>query len=293
MKCFFHSIDLDGQCSGAIIRKFFGECELRPINYGQPFPWDEIEPNEAIFMVDFSLEPFEDMIRLADYANLIWIDHHKTAIEAAEKAAINGYVPGLREIGKAGCELTWEWVQRYITHERLKVPCVVYLLGRYDVWADDDPQWESAILPFQYGMRTYDTDPNNHHFWGEYLEAHHLHAFISDTISAGRAILEYIKATDAKYMKAMAHTIMFEGLKCLAINRLLVNSLAFASMWDPKEYDVMLAYGFRGKGWTVSLYSNQNHVDCGEVAKKYGGGGHKGAAGFQCDELPWKEAINL
>ena len=28
-------------------------------------------------------------------------------------------------------------------------------------------------------------------------------------------------------------------------------------------------------------------VDTSEIAKKYGGGGHKGASGFNCDILPW------
>lgn len=31
---------------------------------------------------------------------------------------------------------------------------------------------------------------------------------------------------------------------------------------------------------SVSLYSTRADVDCSEVAKVFGGGGHKGAAGF-------------
>jgi nanoRNase/pAp phosphatase (c-di-AMP/oligoRNAs hydrolase) len=37
----------------------------------------------------------------------------------------------------------------------------------------------------------------------------------------------------------------------------------------------------------VSLYSTRDDIDCGAIAKTYGGGGHKGAAGFQCDTLPF------
>ena len=40
----------------------------------------------------------------------------------------------------------------------------------------------------------------------------------------------------------------------------------------------------------VSLYSTREDVDCGAIAKSLGGGGHKGAAGFICDELPWTKA---
>ena len=35
-------------------------------------------------------------------------------------------------------------------------------------------------------------------------------------------------------------------------------------------------------------YIPKKNIDCSEIAKKYGGGGHKQAAGFQCKELPFK-----
>ena len=44
------------------------------------------------------------------------------------------------------------------------------------------------------------------------------------------------------------------------------------------------------EGYGVSIRGNQG-VDVSEIAKKYGGGGHKGSAGFNItygEELPWK-----
>lgn len=32
--------------------------------------------------------------------------------------------------------------------------------------------------------------------------------------------------------------------------------------------------------WTISLYTTHDDVDCGAIAKKYGGGGHRQASGF-------------
>ena len=54
MKCFYHSSDLDGHCSGAIVKARFPECEMIGINYGQPFPWGDIEEGEIVYMVDSS-----------------------------------------------------------------------------------------------------------------------------------------------------------------------------------------------------------------------------------------------
>jgi len=88
MKCFYHSADLDGHCSGAIVKHFNPECEMFPINYGQTFPWEKIQEDEWIYMVDFSLQPFEDMVKLNQSCNLVWIDHHATAIEDRRKSGL-------------------------------------------------------------------------------------------------------------------------------------------------------------------------------------------------------------
>ena len=288
MKCFYHSADLDGQCSGAIVKHFYPECELIGINYGRPFPWDAIEKNEPVFMVDFSLQPFEDMIRLANLATLVWIDHHKTAIDESVARHIEKAISGLREVGRAGCELTWEYIQEFVMRdkpEKAPVPLAVHLLGRYDVWDLKNPQ----VLAFQYGMRTYNTDPNDQGFWGRFFEPDEFPGWeVDGIIWKGEAILEYEAQSNAKYMAAAAFPVLFDGLKCLAVNKLLSNSKLFESAWDRNKYDAMLAFGYRGKGWTVSLYSDREDVDVGEVCKRRGGGGHKGAAGFQCDVLPFR-----
>ena len=51
-----------------------------------------------------------------------------------------------------------------------------------------------------------------------------------------------------------------------------------------------MPFSFDGDKWTVSLYSTS--VDVSEIAKKYGGGGHKGASGFHCKELPFMKEKN-
>ena len=86
MICFYHRADLDGRCSGAIVKAHFPECRMIGMDYGEEMPWTEIYPNEEVYLVDFSLQPFEKMIRLQKLAQLIWIDHHKSAIADAEAA---------------------------------------------------------------------------------------------------------------------------------------------------------------------------------------------------------------
>lgn len=58
----------------------------------------------------------------------------------------------------------------------------------------------------------------------------------------------------------------------------------FKSLPDGK-YDAFIAFAFNGKEWIVSMYSAS--VDVSAICKKYGGGGHKGAAGFHAMKLPF------
>lgn len=287
MKCFYHSADLcsDGHCAGAIVKMKYPDCEMIGIDYYRDeFPWDRIayNPNQKIFMVDFSLQPFNQMMRLYNLLgrNLIWIDHHKSAITEDDKQPIK--IEGLREIGTGACELTW----RYCYPDK-PVPRAVKLLADYDVWKHDDPD----CLPFQYGMRIEDTNPENSLFWQFLLDINFIYSKIfPEILTAGVYILKYRKKTDAQYMKLNAFQTDFEGLECIAVNfgEPYVNSLALESVWNEDEYAAMLTFCRRKSGWEVNLYTNRPDVDVSEIAKHHGGGGHKQAAGFQCSELPFK-----
>ena len=130
MKCFYHS-DMDGKCAGAIVHKYYlvdrertretADSEFICINYKDDFPFGRIKPDELVVIVDFSLQrdgEFEKLLEITN--NVIWIDHHKTAIE--KHGGLN--VPGLRVDGIAGCELTWQYF-----YPGKEVPPVVALLG--------------------------------------------------------------------------------------------------------------------------------------------------------------------
>jgi oligoribonuclease NrnB/cAMP/cGMP phosphodiesterase (DHH superfamily) len=240
---------------------------------------------EKVYMVDFSLQPFEDMVNLFFASQLVWIDHHESAIkeERTYRSQLpRSGIPGIRKIGLAGCELTWQYL-----FPDSPLPEAVRLLGRYDVWDLKDP----AVLPFQFGMRTLVTWPKESLIlWNILLDdrpkksASMIKALIQD----GEAIMRYAKEDSRKYCSSASFETTLDGLKCIAVNKLLTNSQLFDSVWDPDKYHAMIAFGFRNGGWTVSLYSTRRDVNCGEVCKARGGGGHKGAAGFQCKKLPFK-----
>lgn len=274
---FYHSADFDGHCSGAIAWQVHPDAETIPFNYGDPFPWHLVGPSSLVIMVDVSL-PIEDMIRLDALCGVFcWIDHHKTAIEAAEAV---GLAPeGLREVGRAACELAWEWF-----HPHEDAPRAVHLLGRYDVWDHSDPD----TLPFQFGLRLErDTTPGAA-VWGELLNPRSIQiTTVNPIIRRGRVVLDYQANENAKYAASCAFETELEGLRLVAINRRLANSQLFDSVYDPDKHDAMCSFGWQGGEWCFSLYSTKPEVDVSAVAKMYGGGGHKGAAGFSLSFVPF------
>jgi hypothetical protein len=132
-------------------------------------------------------------------------------------------------------------------------------------------------------MRQYDTNPENQEFWEELFDIERVQQITEE----GGLILKYQQTENEKYIKASSFETELDGLKCIAVNKMLTNSMLFTSIWDPEKYDAMLAFGWRNGQWTVSLYSDKPDIDVSGIAKNRGGGGHKGASGFQCKELPF------
>jgi len=273
MKVFYHSADLDGHCSGAIVNLMHPECELIGINYGEEFPWDSINEKEIVFMVDFSLQPFEDMEKLNNVAQLTWIDHHKTAIDEAYNRGFLAHQQSL-EIDKAACELVWDFFHPGVHNEAVR------LLGRYDVW-----DLQPGTLELQNGLRMHDTFPENAELWASLLNEDE--KFLTETLYVGKILLQKKKMDDKVYAHACAFETELDGLSCIALNRGLTNSKIFDFVYHPGTHDAMLVFVWRKSKWTVSLYSDQPHIDVSKICKKRGGGGHKNAAGFQCKKLPF------
>ena len=125
--------------------------------------------------------------------------------------------------------------------------------------------------------------------WEEILEQSNEESepFIAEMKKIGRAISNYLSDNMAGYIKGLSYVGEFEGLRAIMCNRRAGGSRLFDAVWDEKRHDIMIAWIFSGEKYFVSLYTTKADIDVSEIAAKYGGGGHKGAAGFTCNQLPW------
>ena len=295
MICIYHSKDLDGYSSGAIVKKKYPEAKLIGYDYGQPFPWEEFKKGDKVIMIDVSLS-MPDMFLLGatvGEGNFTWIDHHKSAIEDfnkyIEEIRINSkpypditfdmflsFVTPVLEIGIAACEIGW----KYLFPDE-KIPTAIELLGKYDTWRNGDKkEWENVILPFQYGMRlicnTADSFPK------ELLTFNGVN-YVVDILHNGQTTLAYQKQMNEAACKK-AFEAKFKDLRAICLNIGGANSTVFDSVWDEEKYDVMIPFQFDGEVWKFSLYTTKE-IDLSVYAKSFGGGGHAKACGFQAINL--------
>lgn len=277
-----HHNDLDGISAGAIVKARFPESYMIEYDYGQPLELPQ--KNVPVIMVDVSL-PMHQMRDVGVVADgFTWIDHHKSAIDDFN----NNYVTGreteplinpILRVGKAGCELTWEY---YFSDKPM--PQAIWLLGRYDVWdMSDKDEWHNRILPFQYGMRaicnSVETFP-----MGLLNNEPDTTSRVEEIIEYGKQILSYQAMQNQKRVKSFAFPALWKRFRVIAMNG-AGNSKMFDAVWDEEKYDLMLTFQFTGKFWKCSIYTTHKDIDCSSIAKSMGGGGHRGASGFQVNHF--------
>lgn len=282
----YHRADFDGIFCREIARKFLPpDTDFIGWDYGDPTP--NVPPDCALYILDLSVDA------LMDHGGLVWIDHHKSAIEKYSHD-----IKGYRIDGVAACRLAWQWFVHHMLQSRylgplphkdayvkrmVMEPMAVRLAGEYDIWDKRDTDADV----FQYGLRSQELTAED---WSDLLRTDSAGAqvFVVELLDAGRAI-QYAKTQEnADIIRAYGFTVHFEGLTFLACNHARFNSFLFTAGLKP-EHDALLGFNYTGSDWRVSLYHapGKEHHDLSKIAVKYGGGGHRGACGFRVGSLPF------
>jgi len=291
MKCFYHH-DLDGRCAGFWVSLSAGIDNLDhprnfiEIDYKDSFPIDNILPHEQIYIVDYSIEP-EMMEKLLSIThNVTWIDHHKTAIEKYKDFPYT--IRGIRYDGISGAMLTYCYlhhmtnrgvgdIKQFSVDMVTEAPLMTKLVSDWDV---SKFEYGDKTRQFQAGSISLDLNPGS----GSWVSLMH-NGYVDDICNKGNTIIKYRDMWAADYVGNLGFAVEIEGYNCWAVNLGRCNSEYFKGIPGP---DIYVPFVFDGKKYTVSLYSTT--VDVSVIAKKYGGGGHKGASGFVCLELPFRKA---
>lgn len=277
--CIYHNADFDGIFCREIAKKFLPkDTEFIGWNYGDPAP--EVAPDAHLYMLDISVD------ELMSHPNLIWVDHHKSAMEKY------GALPGYQIDGVAACRLAWQWfhpdnfglpefTKTDFVSRHVNEPLAVRLAGEYDIWDKRDPRTDV----FQFGLRSVELQEGD---WNCLLTEDGK-GVVEELVTNGELLQRYQQESDSSVVRHRSFLIEFEGLKFLALNTARCNSLTFAVRDIPETgHDALMGFYWNGK-WNVSLYHalHRKDLDLSLIAVKHGGGGHRGACGFNLSELPF------
>ncbi len=274
MKIFFH-LDPDGCCAAAIAARYYnGEGKYIAWRHEMSFPYDEIEKDERVVVLDINLPPERDRLWGRTH-DIVWVDHHISAIEKNGPWATELGMPGIREVGEAACVLAW----RHFFPEQA-MPSIVALIGDQDIWRFEFGDDTRAL---HYGLDLVDISPKSV-FWEGYLVPGSGIDTLEPLLVPGRAIHAYESKRRARMVREYAYETEIDGYKAVACN-LRGNSAMFEEL--EKTYDVCIAYMYNGERYQISLYTLRDDIDVSKTCEKFGGGGHAKAAGFFSDEIPW------
>jgi len=249
--------------------------ELHGANYGDAVPWEQIREADTVYISDFSYS-MEDMAKIDEMCDLIWYDHHISAINAAKEAKLEA-IFGLRDVDKSGCMLTWLGL-----FPDEVMPLTVMQLGKYDCWSwiHEVKPMQEEILDLQASMQLEPWEPTDER-WSD-LFCYDLRLYNSIIVN-GSTVRKYIKQHMSRVHKNCS-VIQWHGVQTLIANSHASSTLDYEDKAKEVGAEIVLSFYKSLDGWKYSLRSFGS-VDVSELADRYGGGGHKAAAGFYLEYL--------
>ncbi|HHT97028.1 MAG TPA: hypothetical protein GXZ90_03940 [Clostridiales bacterium] len=286
MKCFYHN-DLDGRCAGSIVAQYTGNYNSEDyieVDYAMKLPLDKIQDGEDVWFVDYSFKKDTKHILFSLQSkgcNVIWIDHHTSSINLENDVKELKGIKGVRQEGLSGAILTYLYVYNCQYHD---VPYYIKLVSDYDCW---QYKYGSDTTYFKLAVEAQYFDALDNIWKILYKDsARGGESYLFSLLQMGSTIKSYIDKDNKYYREHFAYKSEIAGYKCLVVNK-KTNSWVFGDKYN--EYPIVMVWVFDGIKYTYSIFSSDSSIDCSKIAEGYGGGGHKGAAGFSSEELLFKK----
>jgi len=255
----YHADCTDGFCAAWLFHKVFPNAEFVPAQYGDKSP--EIESEREVYILDFSY-PRETMIKMNEWSGkkCIVLDHHKTAEEACKDLDFCTF-----DINKSGATLALEYLiqNNYIE----KTPWLVAYVEDRDLW-----KWKlESSKDVNTAIRSY---PMNFKIWDK-LEYTHWNTLAMQ----GEAINRYRDMIIEQHILRSTEIILGGkvGHGCYCSSSEFISEIAGELA---EEYDFGACWFNVDNNKRVYSLRSRGDIDVSDIAKSFGGGGHKNAAGF-------------
>lgn len=240
------------------------DVEYVPCNYSDSPP--DVKDKE-VYIIDFSFKRpiLEEMRKQAE--SLVILDHHKTA-----KDDLEGFPGAIFDMNRSGAGIAWDYF--FPSSPR---PSLVNYVEDRDLWKFQLPN-SKAYTAF---IQSFDIDLDT---WINEV-SQQFSTMGSDTLEAGKSLLRM----QDKYVKQICANAELKRIG-EHIGPYVQTSILMSEVCDyliknyPGNYPFAF-YSFKRKdGKTQYGLRSRSDFDVSIIAKQFGGGGHKQAAGFELDK---------
>lgn len=252
----YHADCTDGFGSAYSAWKLLGNrAEYHACKHGSSPP--DVKGKNVVIL-DFSFDNATTKQMIEDANELLVIDHHKSAV-----VELHDISNTIFDMNKSGATLAWEFF-----HPGKEAPKFIQYITDRDLWRWELPYSKEFSAAFD--MVPYDF---------EEFEKFEDDSVFDDAVKRGSYILAYSK-TVVKKVCDKAASRKIDGKDVLVVNSSHWMSEIGARLAPDCDFAVIWYYDHNDKIIKVSLRAFHDKIDVSEVSKKYGGGGHKKAAGF-------------
>ena len=253
----YHANCNDGFGAAYAAWKLLGNrAQYIPCSHGKPPP---DVTGKKVIILDFSFDnkTTKELIKKAD--NLWIIDHHKSAMVELHDITNTHF-----DMTKSGAMLAWEFF-----HPGKEPPKFIQYIQDRDLW-----KWE---LPYSKEFSAaFDMVP-----WEfEEYEKFEDDSVFDDAVKRGSYILAYSKTVIKKVVQK-ASKRRLSGKHVLVVNSSHWMSEIGARLAPDCDFAMIWYYDHETRGYSCSLRAFHETTDVSEIAKRFGGGGHKKASGFR------------
>lgn len=267
----YHSPCLDGFGGAYAAYKKFGDTATYLPMRRSKLVTDGLAGKDVYF-IDFTYpQELTDTV-VAEAKSVTILDHHAGVKEVVESAKTHVF-----DNDRSGATIAWSYF-----HPTLPVPRLYTYLEDIDLFRRSLPDGKEVAMYLS-------TQPFDFAVWEKLVADFEDDAKFKEVVQIGKHYSAYHDAMVDQFIKD-AYLVEFEGHKVLAVNapnffatsvgnKLVEQGYPFGLTWhvDPGRTHISL----RGKG----------DIDLSELARRYGGNGHKGASGIHLPPdapLPFK-----
>lgn len=259
--CIYHGNCADGFGAAWSVRKALGDIDFHAGVYGEAPP--DVTGREVI-MVDFSYKRpvLEQMIEKCE--TLTIFDHHKTAQE--DLTGLGHIRPGVKvvfDMERSGAGLTWDMMM-----PRMPRPHLINHIEDRDLWRFALPKTreiQAAVFSYPYDFKV----------WDRLME------MPTTELAVEGIAIERKHHKDIAELVSVTKRRMVIGGHSVPVANLPYTLTSDAGILMAEGEPFAACYWDKSNGRVFSLRSRPEGLDVAEIAKAYGGGGHKHASGFR------------